>query len=1065
MTSILSNVETTSTDSFQYNDNNNNNTNNNNYQNEERLQPSLNYSAPISPNTSNKINNTQQYDNIEGNIDDYFSLEQTDGKGWLNDYAVPYSLINYSLSTETSTKINFNENERDSQFVFRPNFNLREIEHSAFGRIDLNVSEIIPPIETEELKIKKKQLLSAAEEKIDAFSGYITTPKVSFNIPNSIRNDKRKLKLMSDVPKVCFQNLFAIDEVSYIFGGLFVTKFSTFNHLGITSETHLKKLSIYFPYKVPPFVDSKMLTSPFLQPNPHFITYNAIRGTVTYMDTSNLGDFPGHLLSMISTQISPRHYFFYGGFHIEDISKKYHRNIDKWIIKKKIVMNEDGYILDTITLKFTKIALEKSEKINNVGRIGSGICSNIYDLQNAEKEKIFDQRVSSPSNSEARDQSNNSRDQSNNSPITKQTTNRNKAGRDSPIFSREEDSQSQHIPPQSQQPTDDEKIKPKLHKIVTSQSTGSFPEPKTSSSSSSSKMDKFKNKFHRTNLKNTYSQKVREKRSNSTNNSSGGSSRAVSPVLNAAPAPTQSNYNNSGGASVISQGTTSTTTTAHPTPHSHSQQPSVSTTGSNNNNNLTTPIVPTPTLAAQSPITSPVFSARPITPLLYNQNKFRQDNSGRSSPNKDVIEFVKTDHANESKNHSPHNEDQPLEDSFTTRSKSPNPLFVDSNSLSGVSVFVFGGFVLDEIPDEKGIRHFKANNDLLKIDISTKEEHTIINIISFLSTGIVSRVGSNPETCDIILQEDEYWPSPRGYFAHIMIDYTRGLDEGCLLDVSGLDEQQIPPRAASPDLSISGSSGSFQIGGAPSVIMQEEEPLQIQSFFKKRTMMIQGGCNENNEFFSDFYRFIFETCKWEKVTTYTYDYFNKPIKPGEDEDATEFTMDNVVADPELKEAELRCCHHTCLYYQNEERGYLFFVGGVKQDHLRFLDKTPYVSDKYDVSRFSKLPLITNNTNTMRIAVLNIQTQTWRFMRYYYDVNHAMNDSWVNRMLTNEAAFMNSRISHVAGTTNLTGKTLTLSQGLVIISPAKKEDLKELEKEIPCQEMFWGGQVQLTFAGL
>lgn len=52
-----------------------------------------------------------------------------------------------------------------------------------------------------------------------------------------------------------------------------------------------------------------MLTTPFLHPNPHFIAYNAIRGTVTFVNTQNLKHFPGHLLSMLSTQITAKHYF------------------------------------------------------------------------------------------------------------------------------------------------------------------------------------------------------------------------------------------------------------------------------------------------------------------------------------------------------------------------------------------------------------------------------------------------------------------------------------------------------------------------------------------------------------------------------------------------------------------------------------------------------------------------------------------------------------------------------------------------------------------------------------
>lgn len=131
-----------------------------------------------------------------------------------------------------------------------------------------------------------------------------------------------------------------------------------------------------------------MLTTPFLHPNPHFIAYNAIRGTVTFVNTQNLKHFPGHLLSMLSTQITAKHYFFYGGFQIQNLSVKYHPDIDRWIINKKIVMSEDGYILDSSNLKFIKIRLESNKMNTTLGRVGMGVCSNIYQPPNERGEKL-----------------------------------------------------------------------------------------------------------------------------------------------------------------------------------------------------------------------------------------------------------------------------------------------------------------------------------------------------------------------------------------------------------------------------------------------------------------------------------------------------------------------------------------------------------------------------------------------------------------------------------------------------------------------------------------------------
>ena len=96
-----------------------------------------------------------------------------------------------------------------------------------------------------------------------------------------------------------------------------------FTHLGIPAEVDVSKIKVYFPYQLPPFVDTKILTNPYMIPHPHFLQYNATRGSVTYLDTSEMEDFPGRFSGMASTRISPQHFFFYGGFELKDKSVKH----------------------------------------------------------------------------------------------------------------------------------------------------------------------------------------------------------------------------------------------------------------------------------------------------------------------------------------------------------------------------------------------------------------------------------------------------------------------------------------------------------------------------------------------------------------------------------------------------------------------------------------------------------------------------------------------------------------------------------------------------------------------
>lgn len=140
----------------------------------------------------------------------------------------------------------------DVQYIFNPICHLNEIEHSAYGRKDSSVSTSNASGEdTDHNRERRNKFILSQDEKIDAYSGYITIPKVSFNIPTPYRNDKKQLRLMSDVPKLCFQNAFVVGDVTYVFGGLSSTKQSTFHHIGLPLDVDISKVSVHFPYKVP----------------------------------------------------------------------------------------------------------------------------------------------------------------------------------------------------------------------------------------------------------------------------------------------------------------------------------------------------------------------------------------------------------------------------------------------------------------------------------------------------------------------------------------------------------------------------------------------------------------------------------------------------------------------------------------------------------------------------------------------------------------------------------------------------------------------------------------------
>ncbi|EDK46027.1 hypothetical protein LELG_04207 [Lodderomyces elongisporus NRRL YB-4239] len=1164
--------------------------------------------------------------------------------GWIHGYRVPFSLITYKRSLDTSTKIRLDKSYRDFQFIFNPKYHLDEIEHSGFGRKSSDVSfsqEDYSPNSSPRLQ---KIYKPGSTLDSDAFMGYVSFPRVSFNVPNHVRRDKRRLRQVSEIPQLCYQTSFPVGDLTYLFGGLFVSKFTTFDDIGLPRNVDLNKISVHFPYELPPFVNTKLLTSPFLQKHPSLFIMNSLNNTVTDFDISNSGDFPGHLSAMVATKITPEHFFFYGGFEIIDESVSYHPTIDRWIIRKKLVMNQDGYILNTVNFKFTKIKLEPSNASVKIARIGLGACANIFEpfLKQQSRAlsdiKLNHANISAENQrpllpvafSRARSSHWSSETSSVHTPIPPQpqkslasvkskateaelmtttaamtetatttpattptptppattTTATTSASAMANTESKRLSSPNSNKGLESSTSTSSAASKdsgadfsvtrtrsvrqPNLHRVATTKSydfaknespvsntlsSGPTSVSENASASPSISMptptslttfDKFKKRFHRSNMKNTYSQSVRNHRSNSFSNKNDANNNAQN----------NTNGNNSNNNS----GNNSTANSATPSPVLKTTRPII---GSLNNviTNLTVfPISSKPVdlnshsqasyksaKASRTPSSSSIKftnageTAHKQPPKLLVQTSNFEQHSKTLDSLPDTI--ASSQHNKQDSLQTPHHKfappkraktmDNEIIEVETIRQNMPSlkthtfdyqAIDTDLSShtdvdeenggvkpsrnthskvgklfndvLTNISVFIYGGFVLNDeeeneneedreeqetkkeeniLGSSSNVRKFYATNDFLKIDLSTTEENPkSLERMTFLDSALVMKIGLDPKTCDICLDEDINWPTPRGYFASSMIDISNDVGEKCNLEIAKVPKHPLNPlaekRPQSPDISIGGSSGSTGAAGiavdsARASLEQSDVSLgQVRSYFSGRAFVVQGGCTEDNQFFGDFYKFVFDTCKWEKMPTYTFDYFQKPLLPGEDDDATYYTKENTVDKPHLMEAEFRSCHHTCLYYQNEEHDYLFFIGGIVNEYLRFVDPKPYVTDKFDVSRISALQVASSNPYIMRFAVLNLRTQTWKYIRYFFDFNHAITNSYLDR-LKDKDYYINSRLLHFAGTVSLTGKIITVAQGLFIILPEKKEDLKNVRDDIPPDEALLGAHIQFTLAGL
>lgn len=1018
---------------------------------------------------SNKSDNINDIDTIRTRMESHiFRIGRTHDKaqdfmservhGWTHGVKPPYTVFKYEKTPIGNPKNIFNKAEKEK--IFYPRAIFEEIDHASLIKNGRSLSTESSDLGN--ILIENNCEHEASADHGGGFSGLYSIPKTTLNVPNSFTLDKHRSKLVTELPEICYQNHVDLDDITYTFGGVYVNKYCDFRHLGIPIDVDPEKISIHFPCELPPHVDKNILISPYMMQNPHLIIFNAFRSTVSYCDTYSSSDYPAHLNNASGCRISKSHIFFYGGFEINVESVEHIAEVDRWVIKKKLVMNENGYILDIRTLKFTKIRLEsKTRELLTIGRIGNAIAANIIELSGEDKEKqnrcilppVFtdiNNDLTFPSSPLVKPV---------NFPEPKNPENiREPESLDASVLNasngKSNTSDIDSIPPISATSSYSFNILKQLNslKSFAINSDASKITPTTSTKSSSiihttagpkltHALSKSSKIFHRhqkqpsggtpkspTNhpLKNTYSNQVRDNRSNSQN------SRPVSPIL-----------------------------IGNPMPKANSQK--------------------TPMNSVNSSVDSKLFQNS-------NQNDKKKDNfSNLESDLKQLtslISYVSTN-ASPAKNESPLN----LEDvgfktadndngfSFDSRSKNAsfNNQHINRSQEGRVSVYIFGGFECHE--NEFGYQTFRAVNDLLRIDISCKKIKFTVgfeveaSISTVGSNGIYSKMGEN-------LYSD-IWPSPRGYFAYSLIDHNQTTDENCYWDIesrnplhSESDDQDDDPgfpnrysRAMSPvSDSISSSSTSLQTANSKGMSTRTLNSKTVEGFFNGKALLIQGGCNENFETFSEFYIFVFETGKWQSLSTYVYDYFNSHKQPYEDDDASIFVKENEVANPKLVEAELRACHHSALYYKNDEKDYLFFVGGFTNDYLRYFDNEPHTSDKFDVSRLSKLQFAPMNSNTLRVMVLNLQTQTWRFLKYYYDVSHSTHENFL-KILNSNSAWKNARISNFGGCVSLNGKAITICHGMACAVPEKREDLAKLKLDVPDTSILWGAHVRFSFPSL
>ncbi|CUM62979.1 uncharacterized protein PRCAT00000540001 [Priceomyces carsonii] len=913
---------------------------------------------------------------------------------WVHGIRVPRSVFEYEKIThpEKSWK------SSGHNIIFAPRAVLKEAPQAAFVPVkqDTSSSEgdssdsFKAQARASIVKRFHNSSIVRKDEGQSSFSGYFSVPNTMLNSPHL--NPYYHSLTFAEVPKLCYQNHYSLKDRTYTFGGLQINSKSDLSYLGIPKDVPAEKISVNLPDDLPPHFNREILSNPLMTQNVHLIMLNQTRNTLTSLDVRY---FPWHLNSLVSCEISDRHIFFYGGFLMNTEAVTYDREIDRWIIEKRIHLNEDGYILDTTSLRFTKVQLKaRDDQKINIGRLGSAVTSNIYQFRGNNN---VPSRVPLP-----------------------------------PIFT---DHSSQKSPSESP-------IISPLNASVPKTDTFKLPEAQTSSASISSSSDTslFTGVFTNSNSA-----------SNSVSNSKTTSQttpRQISKVVTSAKSHTTSEPTKSPtlNASKVGQVISKSSRIFH-RPHQRQHSSTMSKTNDTEFKNSYSNQV----RQHRSNSLHQQAVNRPVSPLNSLGN-----NTSQSTPEGETKSSYKhtplptpTDSIDCRNLDAEFSNDGYKGEAPTEQSKTQSENFIFNSSPVAVSIFVFGGFICQK--NEEGNKKFVGSLDLLKIDINVKDRYS--SVVHFEPEGSVSLIDHNKDL--LSSKGTSEWPSPRGYFAFSLIDYNQTLVDRCERTIINDVDSEHP---TSP---VSNTSGNSFYGSIGTELETQEVP---EEFFNGKALLIQGGINEKSETFSDFYLFVFDTERWHKLSTYAYDYFDSHIDPYEDEDLSLLEKQEEVKDPKLADAELRACYHTSMYYKNDQKHYVFFFGGFGNDYLRFFDKTPYSSDKLDITRFARFQFATTNNHVNRIAVLNLQTQTWRFLKYFFNVSHILSDEFVNRLVT-QPYWTNTRISNYAGCISLNGKTITVSHGLVAPVPEKREDREKLLKETQDGSLLWGVRVHFTFPGL
>lgn len=150
------------------------------------------------------------------------------------------------------------------------------------------------------------------------------------------------------LPALIYNCTVELNSFVYIYGGL-VPCYSFSDVAPNLEDFHVDGVR-----NLPPPLDVNLVNNPSMIPNSHLYVFST--SSLNVKKPKIHGQIPPPLICVTVSQLTDRHLFYYGGFEIKTESFV-DSSTGQYYIKRRAILNNTAYILDTVTFKFTKVKL------------------------------------------------------------------------------------------------------------------------------------------------------------------------------------------------------------------------------------------------------------------------------------------------------------------------------------------------------------------------------------------------------------------------------------------------------------------------------------------------------------------------------------------------------------------------------------------------------------------------------------------------------------------------------------------------------------------------------------